>query len=42
MVYKIKQRNTKHATIYTVIKKWKQQNMKECDKRKSHISSIVI
>ena len=25
-----------------MIKKWNQKNMKECDKRKSHISSKII
>jgi hypothetical protein len=34
----IKQKHTKHTTIHTMTKKWKQKNMKECDKRKSHVS----
>ena len=38
-MYKIKQKHTKLTTIYTMIKKWNQKNMKECDKRKSHINS---
>jgi len=33
------QKHRKHTTIYTMIKKWKQKNVKEYDKRKSHISS---
>ena len=37
--YKFKQKHTKHTTIYRIIKKWNQKNMKECDKRKSRISS---
>ena len=36
---KIKHKRTKHTTVYTMIKKWNQKNMKECDKRKSHRSS---
>jgi len=39
MLYKIKQKHTKHATMYTMIKKCNRNNMKECDKRNSHISS---
>jgi len=38
-IYKIKQKHTKHTTIYTAIKNGTKKNMKECDKRKSHISS---
>jgi len=38
-MYKIKQRHTKHTTIYTMTKKWNQKNMKECDKRNSHTRS---
>ena len=30
---------TKHTTIYAMIKKWNQKNMKECDNRESHISN---
>ena len=38
--YKIKQKHTEHTTIHIMIKKkWNQKNMKECDKRKSHISN---
>jgi hypothetical protein len=33
IIYKIKQKHTKHTTIYTMIKKWKPKNVKECDKR---------
>ena len=40
IIYKIKQKCTKHTTIYRMIKKWKQKNMKECDKRNSHIYRI--
>jgi hypothetical protein len=40
-MYRIKQNNIKHKTIYAMIKKWNQKNMKECDRRKSHISSIL-
>jgi hypothetical protein len=39
MIYKIKQKYTKHTTIYTAINKRNQKNMKECDKRESHISN---
>jgi hypothetical protein len=31
MIYKIKQKYTKHTTIYTILQKWNQKNMKECD-----------
>ena len=31
--------HTKHTTMYTMIKKCKQKNKKECDKQNSHISS---
>jgi len=35
----MKPKHTKHTTLYTMIKKWNQKNVLECDKRKSHISS---
>jgi len=34
IIYKIKQKHTKHANIYTMTKKWNQKNMTECDKKK--------
>jgi hypothetical protein len=27
MIYKIKQKHTKHTTMYTMIKKWNQKNV---------------
>jgi len=38
-MYKIKQKHTQRTTLYTMVKKWNQNNTKECDKRKSRISS---
>ena len=38
VTYRIKQKYSKHTTIYTMIKK-DQKDTKEYDKRKSHISS---
>jgi len=31
MIYKIKQKHTKHTTMYTMVKKWNQKNMKEIE-----------
>ena len=38
ITYRIKQKNTKHTTVYTMIKN-KQKNIKEYDKRKRNKSS---
>jgi len=39
MIYKIKQKHTKHTTINTVIEKRTRRMWNKCDKRSSHISS---
>ena len=28
-MYKIKQKHTKHSTVYTMIRKWKRKNMED-------------
>ena len=49
IIYKIKQKHTKHKSIYIYIyiyiyndKNWNQNEMKEYDKPKSHISNKLM